>query len=512
MKRIIALILLLCTVAACFVGCTDDGNSDDQGQAGDTTTVGNNGAVTDDPNADDKDVPKSDNPVLDFGEETIKVLSRSYAPVADEIAVEAINGNAVNDAVYNRNIAVEKKLNVKIENDPIAGDNYAVYQQIKTLHGTGDAEYDFFSNSVYSTIMYTAEGLFADLTELDYLELDKPWFAQNFIDVATNGDSLYMVTGSLALSMYRYLFVTFFNEQMVKNVTMDTAGDLYDVVTNGDWTIDYQISIAEKIHEDYGAEGKSEEDTFGFITNGDQIGVDPYWSSCELKIIEKTDDGWFRFALDIERLTTAVDKIKALVNDCPGSYSYAHQGADTEQETIRTKFASGGAAMATLRLVEAESAELRNMKDVYGVLPMPKLEKSQDTYYSYAHDQLTAFGVTVLVRADEERFQRAGAVLNEMNYQSLLIVQPDYYELTLKAKYMNNEKSWAMLDLIVKNLYIDAGVLYTKELDSIHQKLRTVIGKDKDVVSTFGNSTILVSLKLEELVDEIKAMQDKANS
>ena len=102
--------------------------------------------------------------------------------------------------------------------------------------------------------------------------------------------------------------------------------------------------------------------------------------------------------------------------------------------------------------------------------------------------------------------------LNEMNYQSLLIVQPDYYELTLKSKYMNNEKSWAMLDLIVKNLYIDAGVLYTKELDSIHQKLRTVIGKDKDVVSTFGNSTILVSLKLEDMIDEIKAMQDKANS
>ena len=509
-KRIIALVLLLCTVAASFIGCVN--NDTDTNNAAETTTTVANGAVTDDPSNENEEdnTPKSDNPDFDFKKATINVLSRAYAPVADEISVEAINGNAINDAVFNRNAAVEAKLQVEIENELLAGDNYAVYNKLKTLHGSSDAQYDFFASSVYSTIMYTAEGIFADLTQLDYLEMEKPWFAQNFIDVAMNGDSLYMITGSLAISMYRYLFVTFFNEQMVNDVMKDEGVDLYDVVTNGDWTIDYQISVAEKIYEDYGPAGKSEEDTFGFITNGNQIGVDPYWSSCELTIIKKTSDGWYEFALDIERLTTAVDKIKDLVLECPGSYSYAHVGADLEQETIRQKFASGGAAMATLRLIEAESGELRNMKDVYGVLPIPKLEKKQTTYYSYAHDQLTAFGVPVLVAADDERFQRAGAVLNEMSYQSLLIVQPDYYELTLKSRYMNNEKSWNMLDLIVKNLYIDAGVLYTKQLDSIHQKLRSVIGNDKPVTSVFGQSTILVSLKLEELVTTIKEMQEKA--
>ena len=509
MKRLISILLLVGTVICSFVGCTQTDEPDTNVE--NTTTVGS--VVTDDPTSGTtSNVPTSKNPDFDFNQKPIKILSRSYRTVADEIAVEAIHGDAVNDAVFNRNLAVETNLNVVIENELLDGDNYAVYNKIKTLHGSSDAAYDFFANSVYSTIMYTSEGMFADLTQLEYMEMDQPWFSQNFIDVATNGDSLYMVTGALALSMYRYIFVTFFNEGMIQSVMQDAGVDLYDVVNSGDWTIDYQMSIAEKIYEDRGAQGKSEEDVFGFITNGNQISVDPYWSSCELKIIDKTSDGWYEVVLDIDRLSTAVDKIKSLIHDCTGSYSYAHVGADLEQDTMREKFAGGGAAMVTLRLVEAEQGDLRNMKDVYGVIPIPKLEKKQTTYYSYAHDQLTAFGVPVLIAADEDRFQRAGAVLNEMNYQSLIIVQPDYYELTLKSKYMNNEKSWNMLDLIVKNLYLDAGVLYTKNLDSVHQKLRTVVGDPaKNVASTFGGSMLLVNLRLDEMITKIKDMQDRAN-
>lgn len=507
MKRLIVIFLLIATVLASFVGCVEN-DEPDSTEA--TTTEGS--VVTDDPNAENNaNIPQSDNPKLDFNQEKIKILSRDVYTVDDEIAVDAINGDAVNDAVYNRNLAVEEKLNVQIENELLAGDNYAIYNKIKTLHGSSDAAYDFFANSVYSTIMYTSEGMFADLTQLDYLELSKPWFAQNFIEVATNGDALYMVTGSLALSMYRYIFVTFFNEGMISNVMQDDGVDLYDVARNGDWTLDYQLSIAERIYEDRGAQGKSEEDIFGFITNGDQIGVDPYWSSCNLKIIDKTSDGWYEIVLDIERLTTAVSKINALVNECESSWSYPHNGADKEQNTIREKFAGGGAAMATLRLVEAEEGDLRNMKDVYGILPIPKLDK-KDPYYSYAHDQMTAFGIMTLVSNDDERFQRAGAVLNEMNYQSLITVQPDYYELTLKSKYMNNPKSWEMLDIIVKSLYIDAGVLYTKNLESIHQKLRSVVGDpSKSVASTFGSAMILVELRLNEMVDSIQKMQERAN-
>jgi hypothetical protein len=53
---------------------------------------------------------------LDFGGETITILMRvGDAAVKGEFIAEEETGDIVNDAVYARNLAVEERLNVKIE-------------------------------------------------------------------------------------------------------------------------------------------------------------------------------------------------------------------------------------------------------------------------------------------------------------------------------------------------------------------------------------------------------------
>ncbi len=498
MKRILAFLLAAIMLCATLVSCADAGpDADDVTTTDGTesgTDEGNNVVVTTDPY-------KSENEPLDFGNATVKILSRSNSWVSDEIWSEGIDGDPVNSAVFKRNSDVENNLKVVIVNDMEDGNQYAVSDKIKLLQQSNDMTYDFFGNSTYSTIMYTNLGLFANLKDNEYLELDKPWFSQNFVDVASVGDALYLVTGSLALSMYRFIFATFFNPEMIENIGGE---DLYDVVNEGRWTIGYQTELAAKIYNDTTGDGKTEDDTFGFITNGDQIGVDPYWSALKLRIIGKTADNWYEVVLDTDRLAEAVNRINDLVWGT-GSYSYKHAGSDAEQETIRTKFTEGGAAMATLRIIECESQELRTNR-TYGILPMPKFSEKQDDYYSYAHDQITSFGIVSWL--GEEQFDRAGAVLNEMNRQSIITVQPAYYELALKTKYLNDEKSWNMLDKIVTSLYLDAGVLYTKEIDSIHQVLRPLIGGNKNTVaSTIAPKLSAYDRKLQDYTDKLKELQ-----
>ncbi len=502
MKRFLSLLLALVMLGCALVSCAAPDS--DNGEV--TTTVDASGegvntgdtVVTTDPYA-------SENGPLNYGGATVKILSRSNSWVKDEIWSEGIDGDPVNSAVFKRNADTEAALGIVIVNDMVDGDQYAISEdKLPLLQQSNDMTYDFFANSNYSTIMYTHLGLFANLKDAEYMELDKPWFSKNFVDVATVGDSLYLVTGSLALSMYRFIFATFFNPEMINNVGNE---DLYDVVNEGRWTIDYQTELAAKIYNDTTGDGKTEDDTFGFITNGDQIGVDPYWSALKLRIIGKTQDNWYEVVLDTDRLAAAVDKINKLVWGV-GSYSYDHQSSDSEQETIRTKFAEGGAAMATLRIIECESQELRNNR-TYGILPMPKFSEKQDDYYSYAHDQMTSFGIVSWL--DEDQFQRAGAVLNEMNRQSIITVQPAYYELALKTKYLNDEKSWNMLDRIVTSLYLDAGVLYTKQIDSIHQVLRPLIGDNKNTVaSTITPKLSTYDKKLQTYMNSIKDIQNPA--
>ncbi len=504
MKRIIALLLALITVSLSLVACVapDDPEVTDEVSSTDDTI----GSVVSTEVTTAEQYPTA-NVYQNYGNSTINFLSRAHEWFVDEIDSDGINGETVNDAVFTRNTAVEKALGIEINNILLSGDQYAISNELKKEFDVQDTTYDLFANSTYSTIMYTQMGYFANILECDYLELDQPWFSQRFNDVASIGQGQYLVTGSLALAMYRLIFATFINHEVLDSVLEGV--DLYDVVMNGQWTIDYQYELASKIYTDSDGDGtKNATDLYGFVSNSNMLGVDPYWSSLDLKLLTKNNENYYDVALDIDRISAAVDKINKLMWECTGTFTYKHiSGNEDTQISVRKKFADGSAGMATLRIIECESQELRSNRD-YGIIPMPKFGTKQADYLSFAHDQITSFGIPATIWNDDDRFQRAGAVLNEMSRQSLITVEPAYYELALKSKYLNDEKSWKMLDLIVDGLYLDGGILYTKKFESVHQMMRTWIGNNRNIVaSTLGAKLGQIERIFNDYQDEIRELQ-----
>ena len=77
-----------------------------------------------------------------------------------------------------------------------------------------------------------------------------------------------------------------------------------------------------------------------------------------------------------------------------------------------------------------------------------------------------------------------GAFLEVMASESYRVVTPAYYEVALKSRYTKDPASWEMLDLITENLYIDPGVLYTKNISSVHQKFRDIVGDKLGGIAT----------------------------
>ena len=102
--------------------------------------------------------------------------------------------------------------------------------------------------------------------------------------------------------------------------------------------------------------------------------------------------------------------------------------------------------MVTLRLVSVESDELKNMDDKYGIIPIPKLDEYQDRYYTFLHDQFTAFGIVSTVK--EDRLQKMGSVLEAMASESYKSEIPVYYDIALKHRYAKDEESGRMRDMI----------------------------------------------------------------
>ncbi|MBQ2255615.1 MAG: hypothetical protein II330_02015, partial [Clostridia bacterium] len=324
------------------------------------------------------------------------MISRSMQGwTQDEVYVPELNSEPVNDAMFNRNVAVSDRLGVNIVSaaieDPSA---YVPVEEVQRAVKAGSADYDLLAGAAYVAAPAALDGTFYDLTDLQYLDLEQDYWMQDYNDAISYQGMQFTATGMIALSTYRFAFVTLFNKEEFDNKAVPY---LYEAVANNEWTLDYQASLAEDFYRETNGSGKADEgDFFGFVSCWG-INVDAYWASCDMPIVEKNAEGEYEFVLDIARYSDVMDKILYLLYDCGGTSVYDAITDNVEQDLMREVFARGESAMTTLRLVAVEQPDLRNMEQAYGIVPVPKYEASQPEYGTIMHDQLTVFCIPVTV-------------------------------------------------------------------------------------------------------------------
>ena len=466
MKKLLALLLVFATMISVLVACAQ-GDFEQSNESVNTETG--------EPEQLDS-IPAD----LKFNGEDVTIISRAYIGWTwDEVAVPELNSEPVNDAIFNRNVKVGDRLNVNIVSHAIDDvDQAKPIAEVQRAVLAGSDEYDLLAGAAYLVLQYTLEGLFCDMTQLEYLDLSQSYWMQDYNEVISYNDKQYSATGMIALSTYRFAFVTMFNKNQFDDKSVPY---LYEAVNNNEWTLDYQSALADDFYQDLNGDGKKDEDDFYGLITSPYISTDPYWASCDLTIVEKNADGEYEYVLDTARLSNATDKILQLFYES-GTYVYPHTNYDAEQDDIRIAFADNKGAMCTTRLVAAEQSDIRNMEELYGIVPMPKYDSAQSGYGTLMHDQFTVFALPATVKVD--RFDMLGAVLEVMASESMRTVKPAYYEIALKRKYMSDPVAWEMLDLIFDTVKIDAGIVYTNALGNPHDQLRQIITSKKNTVSS----------------------------
>ena len=419
---------------------------------------------------------------LNYGGDEINIISRYREGwTSGEISVPELLGEDVNDAVYERNKAVEERLNVKIiSHEENNNDPGVVVNKVATAVKAGTREYDIMAAACYTAVNESLNGTFANLRQTEYLDFEKPWWSQGFNEVVEYHGAQYAVTGSLLLSMYRFAFVTVFNKDLFTDANQTF---LYEYVENGTWTLDKQIELVPLFHQDNG-NGTQDYwgDIYGLVSN-DFISVDPYWSSCMVDIIQKNGDGDYEMVFDAGKLHEVAEKTLHLFYNTDNSmFNIKHYGLDDEQNDIRELFSAGSSAMATLRIMELENDMMRNMTHQFGVVPMPKFDENQKEYRTLLHDQFTVICVPTTVKDD--RLDEMSAVLEALCATSYKTVKPAYYETTLRTKIAQDPQSAEMMDMIIDNIYIDAGIIYTNALSTFHDKFRQIMGSKKNTVAS----------------------------
>ena len=451
--------------------------------------------------------PYSDDLPLDlnFGNETVTFLYREE--VANEFWVESADGDVVNDAIYNSIRSVEERLNVNIEVATRPGHMANVrseyMQHITNTILAGDDTYDWVDLMIGNSPTLMSEGLFTNLLDNQYIDLDKPYYLGGLLDNCAIDDKLYFISGDASLGYMKCAFCMYFNQSIADDFQVE---NLYELVNSGKWTMDKLMEISAQASSDLNADSKYDlEDKLGFVVP-DWNQPSGIWAATGSFMYQKDSAGEWQFVYGSERDCDVVNKLYRLFFETDGALYPAISNTTPEHlETynkIMTKFRSGEIFIISAEVDDAVS-QLRSMQDDFGILPYPKYDENQEYYGSSARSTFNAFSMPMTCGDPD----MAGAVLEALSSSNRDSVLPAYFEIALKTKYSRDNDSARMYDIIRDTMMLDFGFIFTNAVGNPRGLLMDSLGKENSLASNIASRKTSLETSLTKYIDSIKELE-----
>ncbi|MBR5221031.1 MAG: hypothetical protein IKV66_08610 [Clostridia bacterium] len=459
----------------------------------DTTGAAETTAETVDPN--DRSLIKDNLPDnLDYTGRTFTSMVASPSDQGPFIAgVEESTGDIVEDAVIARNLAVEERLGIDLIYDvrtDVEGSNIDV--EVSKYLLAGDSTHDLYVGHQWGLTKLLVNGGIIPVEELDYIELTQPWWWKEYMDeLSLGGDTHYYYVGDFFLHALRFASVAIFNKELYANYYED-ANDLYQLVLDGKWTIDYMAELAKSVYVDLNNNGATDiDDQLGYVSWATYASTDPFVYGTDIEFVKRTADGGIEFQMISDDAVTLCDKLVDFFWQ-PGTFT----GCTSSEEVIAA-FSSGKTLFfgsGSFSTVE----KIRDMECDFGILPCPKYDEEQESYRTLMYDG----GFIGAVNGNSENLDLVGATLEALNAETYRSVTPTYYETALKVKYTRDDTSAQMIDMIHDSLMTNFIYAYNYALDNIGLQYRTLItGKSKNYVSQIERTLKGAEKKLEILAE-----------
>lgn len=347
------------------------------------------------------------------------------------------NGDLVNDAVYRRDLAVSEKYNTAVEyydtSNTSYGENVASLLSASVM--AGDNEYSLGIGHMFSGVnaLVSAHGLY-NFNDLPYVDFDKPWWAQHLRDQLDIGGVLLLNAGDM---VYNIGDCIYFNRDLLEDYQI--SDDPYDLVTEGTWTFDRMTDMAKQVSSDLNGDGVFDENDLYGYTMSINTYIDSNWVyACGLTIV-RFEDG--KISLDnviSERMVKSVETLYELVHGGEYTYTPTASGKETLEDLI---IFLDGRALFTENVTNM-LPKIRDYDLEFGIVPVPKLDEQQDSYYTMATTQMMMVPVTI---TDSDFI---GLMLEALSMESNRIINPAVYEVSFSAKYLRDEKSYEMYNII----------------------------------------------------------------
>ena len=484
MKRIISLSMVLLMLLSALAGCGNDPAETTAGQQNADTTPAETESETlyvpDDLPAD-----------LRYDGETINTFGWS-GPAAIEFFAEEMNGELVNDAIYQRNLTVEDRLGVELEyilqpgayNDRNTWSN-AVVSSVQA----GDGAYDIAAGYSMAGATLAFKGVSINLNDLPYLNFDKPWWPDSLQKEATCGGKLYFCSGDISTYMIYYLYGTYFNKQMIIDHALENP---YDLVREGSWTFDKMMEMIEGVYQDLNGDGQKDVgDVYGLSTHGTY--VDPFYFGVGLRTTQKGDD-------DIPVIAESMGGEKAhwLLETLVGLFATNDAWLETKDYANSDNMFKEGRALFSNNEFIYAAIKIRDAELEYGIIPLPKYDEEQKEYYTVMSFPYSLYSVPLDARDPD----MSAAVLECLASESHRTVVPALFETGMKVKYAQDDESAQMFDLIRSSAVFDFGRVFNESMNGMTYALfrSAVTGGKENWMSIYASNEKALNNALDKVV------------
>ena len=363
----------------------------------------------------------------------------------EQIDADALNAEPVNDAIYNRNRAIEDKYKIKIQAYKV--EYTQVQANVEKSYKANSFEYDIIIPRLNVAVTLASEGMLMSVDELEYVDMKKPWWDEAIVDDLTINNKLYFMAGDIHMYANDATWVLLFNKALQKKLDIE---DMYQLVYDGNWTIDkFNEIIKYAVYDsDPGKTEVQDNDRIGFVTL--DLSVLALISGSGEQIFTKNSAGSYDFNITSDRFVSVYDKVLSVMNEDQSTMNASRQKAwkfpatgSMIGDSIQAVFESDRALFVG-EVVDCIS-RYSNMDSEFGILPFPKYDKDQKQYISVVVPDAMVIAVPSLLG---EQAEELSIILEAMCAASYDTVKPAYYEVTLKRKKTSDAESAGMLDII----------------------------------------------------------------
>ncbi len=513
--KILCLILCFCMLTF-LVACSENTETE---SVVDSSTIDENVSYSEYQNNKGEYIAKTSGKRYDG--QTITFLTCSEKKVYESEIVENVQTyedgadctypQIINDGLRLRAETLERELGLKLEEIQLHSPtrkNGEMLSEVVRGNMSSTTEYQVVVPCLYDGASLAVQGHLRNLLGIDGLQLDAPWWNQEFNESMTYANQLYFSIGDIGLVNKANTAALFFNFDLWKKhgLTEKFGGTPYELVESGKWTTDLVFEAARVMKKDITNDGIVDyKDEYGWSGQ-----LDDMWSiffGSGEKIASADKDGYPTITMYNERSAKVMERLQEfLQSEEHVSANDYFSVTESPVDLTREAFLSGRALF--FNDVVGTVALLGNMEQHFGVVPEPKYDENQDDYYSLVNPWgSTCFAVPTSVPA--EQLTMVADALNVLGASSKNTIAKDYQEVVLSYMKTRDDESAKMInDYILPTRACDVGMVYQwGGLDILLQEMAAKpIGSFS---SQFDSKKAVAESALEKTVDFYKENENK---